>query len=223
MRYRFDEQLQKLNNEMIVMGSMIERAIENAGVLLETRSLDMANVLKSGDDEIDRKEREIETLCLRLILMQQPVARDLRIISAALKMITDMERIADQASDIAEILTMPVKGELIPFPPHLQQMAAETAKMVHKAIDAYVARDQALAKIVMQDDDIVDDLFDEVKREIIDLIESSCRTGIGIDGLQLLDMLMIAKYFERCADHAVNIAEWVEYAVTGYYKGELMQ
>ena len=141
MRNRFDEQLQQLNSEMITMGSMIERAIENAGVLLETRNLEAARVLRDGDGEIDRKERDIETLCLRLLLMQQPVARDLRVISAALKMITDMERIADQASDIAEILTMPLEGELIPFPSDLQEMAKETARMVHKAIDAYVTRD----------------------------------------------------------------------------------
>lgn len=223
MRARFDEQLQKLNNEMIVMGSMIERAIENAGTLLETRNLETARKLREGDNEIDRKEREIETLCLRLILMQQPVARDLRIISAALKMITDMERIADQASDIAEILTMPVHGALLPFPPHLQQMAAETARMVHKAIDAYVARDQALAQVVMKDDDIVDELFMQVKQDIIDLIHKASHSGDPVDVMQLLDMLMIAKYFERCADHAVNIAEWVEYAVTGMYKGERLQ
>lgn len=223
MRYRFDEQLQQLNNEMIVMGSMIERAIENAGVLLGTRNQEMARVLKEGDNEVDRKEREIETLCLRLILMQQPVARDLRIISAALKMITDMERIADQASDIAEILTMPVHGELIPFPPHLPKMAEETARMVHKAVDAYVRRDLDLAREVMGDDDRVDALFVQVKQEIISLLDRASQTDVPVDGMQLLDMLMIAKYFERSADHAVNIAEWVEYAVTGFYKGERLQ
>ncbi|MDI9520170.1 MAG: phosphate signaling complex protein PhoU [Bacillota bacterium] len=222
MRLHFDEQLNTLNNEMILMGSMIERAIENAGTLLETRNLELANVLKNGDVEIDRKEREIETMCLRLILMQQPVARDLRVISAALKMITDMERIADQASDIAEILSMPYEGELIPYPPHLKQMAAETARMVHRAIDAYVTRDLDLARKVMNDDDVVDDLFTQVKNDIISIIESGEKKG-ELDGMQLLDMLMIAKYFERSADHAVNIAEWVEFAVTGRYKGELMQ
>lgn len=222
MRLHFDEQLNTLNNEMILMGSMIERAIENAGTLLETRNLELASVLKNGDVEIDRKEREIETMCLRLILMQQPVARDLRVISAALKMITDMERIADQASDIAEILSMPYEGELIPYPPHLKQMAAETARMVHRAIDAYVTRDLDLARKVMNDDDVVDDLFTQVKNDIISIIESGEKKG-ELDGMQLLDMLMIAKYFERSADHAVNIAEWVEFAVTGRYKGELMQ
>ena len=220
MRSKFDEQLHKLNMEMITMGSMIERAIENAGVILETRNLEAARILKDGDTEIDRKEREIETLCLRLILMQQPVARDLRVISAALKMITDMERIGDQASDIAEIITMPLDGELLPLPEHLPLMAVETAKMVHKAIDAYVALDLILARSVMEDDDIVDGLFDEVKKDLMGQINSCCRLGITPNSMQLLDMLMIAKYFERSADHAVNIAEWVEFAVTGEYKGE---
>jgi phosphate transport system protein len=187
---------------------------------LSTRDLDAARLLRDGDNEIDRKEREIETLCLRLILMQQPVARDLRLISAALKMITDMERIADQASDIAEIITMPVEGELLPLPAHLPQMAAETARMVHRAIDAYVTRDLTLARQVMQDDDIVDELFTQVKEDLMELINSCCAAGLTPYGMQLLDMLMIAKYFERSADHAVNIAEWVEFAVTGEYKGD---
>lgn len=220
MRLRFDEQLQRLNYEMILMGSLIERAIETAGELIETRDLEKAHKLKEGDSEIDRKEREIETMCLRLILMQQPVASDLRIISAALKMITDMERIADQASDIAEILTMPHEGEQLPFPPHMQQMATATAKMVREAIDAYVARDHVLARKVMADDDVVDELFDKVKLDILEMLNQACLVGSTVDGVQLLDMLMIAKYFERSADHAVNIAEWVEYALTGRYKGE---
>ena len=223
MRLRFDEKLQKLNSEIIMMGSMIERAIECAGDLLSTRNLEAARILKEGDAEIDRKERDIETLCLRLILMQQPVARDLRLISAALKMITDMERIADQASDIGEIMSMPLDGPPLPFPPHLKQMAQETARMVHKAIDAYVARDKQLALDVMKDDDIVDDLFYQVKLDIMDMMRKVACNGADHDGMQLLDMLMIAKYFERSADHAVNIAEWVEYAVSGVYKGERLQ
>ena len=220
MRSKFDEQLHKLNMEMITMGSMIERAIESAGELLLTRDQEIACELIGKDSEVDRKEREIETLCLRLILMQQPVARDLRVISAALKMITDMERIGDQAADISEILTMPLDGELLPLPEHLPLMAVETAKMVHKAIDAYVALDLILARSVMEDDDIVDGLFDEVKKDLMGQINSCCRLGINPNSMQLLDMLMIAKYFERSADHAVNIAEWVEYAVTGEYKGD---
>ncbi|HSK68057.1 MAG TPA: phosphate signaling complex protein PhoU [Candidatus Limnocylindria bacterium] len=220
MRTRFEEQMLKLNTEMIAMGSMIERAIESAGALLMTRDKEAAAALRDGDDEVDRKEREIETLCLRIILMQQPVARDLRIISAALKMITDMERIADQASDIAEILTMPVEGALMPMPGHLPAMAEETARMVHRAVDAYVARDVELARQVKKDDDIVDDLFDQVKADLMEQFNSFTKLGITPSGMQLLDMLMIAKYFERSADHAVNIAEWVEFAVTGVYKGD---
>jgi phosphate transport system protein len=220
MRTRFDEQMHKLNNEMILMGSMIERAIESAGALITTRDQEKAAALRDGDDEVDRKEREIETLCLRMILMQQPVARDLRVISAALKMITDMERIADQASDIAEIITMPVQGEAIPMPGHLPAMAEETARMVHRAVDAYVNRDAVLARQVKKDDDVVDDLFDQVKRDLMEQFNSFRALGVMPDGMQLLDMLMIAKYFERSADHAVNIAEWVEFAVTGLYKGD---
>ncbi len=220
MRTRFEEQLQKLNTEMITMGSMIERAIQTAGELLVSRDQEIARSLIQGEAEIDRKEREIETLCLRLILMQQPVAKDLRVISAALKMITDMERIADQAGDIAEVLTMPVEGVRLPLPEHLQQMAAETSYMVRRAIDAYVARDLALAHEVIAYDDIVDGLFTRVKQELMGLLNSFCSMGLSPDGMQLLDMLMIAKYFERSADHAVNIAEWVEFAVTGSFKGE---
>jgi len=220
MRSKFDEQLHKLNTEMITMGSMIEWAIETAGDLILTRDLEIARELIQKDDDVGRKEREIESLCLRMILMQQPVARDLRIISAALKMITDMERIGDQAADISEILTMPIDGELLPLPEHLQPMAAETSKMVHKAIDAYVARDLKLAREVMADDDIVDILFTQVKEDLMGQINTCCSLGMNLNGMQLLDMLMIAKYFERSADHAVNIAEWVEFAVTGEYKGE---
>jgi len=135
-------------------------------------------------------------------------------------MITDMERIGDQAADISEILTMPLVGDPLPLPAHLGLMAEETAKMVHKAIDAYVALDLWLARCVMADDDIVDGLFDQVKKELMDQINASCQLGRIPSGMQLLDMLMIAKYFERSADHAVNIAEWVEFAVTGLYKGD---
>jgi phosphate transport system protein len=223
MRKRFDEQLLELNKEMITMGSLIEQAIENASQVVSSRNVEAARIVIRGDMEIDRKERDIESRCLRLLLMQQPVASDLRLISAALKMITDMERIGDQAADIAEIITMPVKGELMPFPKHLQQMATETARMVHQAIDAYVTRDAALAREVIESDDVVDQLFDEVKEELLKIMNTYIKTGKHANGMQLLDMLMIAKYYERSADHATNIAEWVEYAVTGHLKGELLQ
>ena len=215
MRIHFDEQLNTLNREMITMGSMIERAIEDVCDVLRSNDLEKAAVIVKGDDEVDRKERDIESLCLRLLLLQQPVARDLRVISAALKMITDMERIGDQASDIAEIITMPVEGELLEKPEHLQLMGEAAATMVHRAVDAYVSRDVALADEVIESDDIVDRLFDQVKLDLMKDIKAHSQFG-----MQLLDTLMIAKYFERIADHAVNIAEWVQYAVTGYYKGE---
>ena len=223
MRTRFFDQLQELGRELILMGSMIERAFLQAEDLLDSRDAALARTLIEGDVQVDRKEREIEALCLRIIVMQQPVARDLRQITAALKMITDMERIGDQAADIAEILTMPVSGALLPFPPHLKQMAQETGRMLNRAIDAYVRRDLQLALQVMADDDIVDALFVQVKQEIISLLHQARSQGLEADGMQLLDMLMIAKYFERSADHAVNIAEWVEYALTGQYKGEALQ
>lgn len=222
MRKRFNEQLQELNKEMITMGSLIEQAIENVRVLLSSRNVEAARVIMRGDNDIDRKEREIESMCLRMLLMQQPVASDLRLISAALKMITDMERIGDQAADIAEILSMPTKGDDLPIPHHLNQMASETAAMVHKAVDAYVSRDAALAHQVVEQDDVVDHLFDEVKGELLEIMSTHSKIIKHEGGSQLLDMLMIAKYFERSADHATNIAEWVEYAVTGQYKGETL-
>ena len=193
MRRRFDEQLLELNQEMIAMGSRIEQAIENAGELMASRDVAAARIIIQGDQEIDRMEREIEGRCLRLLLMQQPVASDLRLISSALKMITDMERIGDQSSDIAEIITMPVEGNLLPFPSQLQQMSRETANMVRRAVDAYVTRDIELARAVVASDDVVDNLFDEVKRELIKLMNDQCNAQRHADGMQLLDMLMIAK------------------------------
>jgi phosphate transport system protein len=218
MRLHFDEQLHLLNEEMIRMGSMIERAIENAGQVLETRDQEACRAIMAYDNEIDRQERDIETMCLRLILMQQPVARDLRLISAALKMITDMERIGDHASDIAEILTMPCTEPLVPMPPMLKSMSVEASKMVRRAIDAFVRRDVSLAHEVIRSDDIVDDLFMQVRNELIVMIRDHPESST-----HLVDALMFAKYFERIGDHAVNIAEWVEYAVTGVYKGDKLQ
>ncbi|NLJ65177.1 MAG: phosphate signaling complex protein PhoU [Christensenellaceae bacterium] len=217
MRTYFDDQLNQLNREMIQMGSMIEQAIERVCDVLRTHDVEAAKAIVRGDSEIDRKERDIEALCLRLILMQQPVASDLRMVSSALKMITDMERIGDQASDIAEIVSMPIEGEIVEKPAHLLTMGESAAQMVHKAVDAYVSRDVLLAQEVIESDDIVDDLFVQVKEEIQEQIRTS-----DDPGMQLLDTLMIAKYFERIADHAVNIAEWVEYAVSGIYKGEAL-
>lgn len=218
MRSRFDEQLERLGQELIEMGAMVENAIEKACDALLRQDIDLAKTIMSSDPVVDRKERDIESLCLRLLLMQQPVARDLRLVSSALKMITDMERIGDQAADISEIVTMLGQAPLIKRPDHIREMASATIGMVHKALDAYVSRDLDMAREVIDSDDIVDDLFITVKNELIELLAKDSSVG-----WQALDLLMIAKYFERIGDHAVNIAEWVEFASTGLYKGEQLQ
>ena len=164
---------------------------------------------------MDRQERDIESLCLRMLLMQQPVARDLRLVSSALKMITDMERIGDQAADIAEIVLMLGESSAVQPPEHIAAMAEEARAMVHSAIDAYVQRDVKLAEKVIDQDDAVDGLFLSVKDELVEQLRREPASALAA-----LDMLMIAKYFERIGDHATNIAEWVQYAVTGLYKGE---
>ena len=216
MRKHFDEQIARLGEEMIAMGAMVERTIEDACEALRLGDVVRARRIMEGDREVDRKEREIEALCLHLLLQQQPVARDLRQISSALKMITDMERIGDQAADISEIVT--VMDLTQPRPEHFSAMAHAAVDMVHRAIDAYVRQDVALARQVMDSDDVVDKLFDQVKGDLAALLrENAERSG------SVLDMLMIAKYFERIGDHAVNIAEWVAYSVTGLYKGEELQ
>ena len=197
------------------MGSLIEDMIDKACQVIVSRDVEMARANMASDVQVDRKERDIETLCLRLILMQQPVARDLRLVSSALKMITDMERIGDQASDICEIISMPVKGQLYVYPEQLQKMGEAAGRMVRQATDAFVKRDVDMAHAVIDSDDIVDGFFAEVKQELLHTMKKRSEYG-----MQLLDALMIAKYLERIGDHAVNIAEWVEYAVTGQYKGE---
>ena len=216
MRRRFDEQIDLLNQGMIEMGALVEKTIEDACEAMGTGNLPLARAIMAGDAQVDRKEREIESLCLHLLLQQQPVARDLRQISSALKMITDMERIGDQAADISEIVT--VMDLSHPRPGHFRPMARAAIDMVHRAIDAYVHQDVALAQQVMASDDIVDGLFMNVKTELAELLAQSPDRS-----QEALDLLMIAKYFERIGDHAVNIAEWVVYSVTGLYKGEELQ
>lgn len=214
MRNRFERQLLELNNELIQMGSMIEHAIEMGISALVRQDVEKAKKAIAYDEEIDEQEKTVESLCMKLLLQQQPVAKDLRLISAALKMITDMERIGDQAADIADI----VKVTSLDVPDasiRLKDMAKATASMVTKCIDAYVKQDLNLAREVIDSDDIVDDLFDEVKDEIL----QGMRKGITTD-VQSLDYLMIAKYYERIGDHATNIAEWVVYSINGHHKGE---
>ena len=214
MRTRFDEQLSKLNTELIEMGALCEEVIALAVDALTRADAGLAKTVAPVDEKIDQKERDIEALCLKLLLQQQPVARDLRQISAALKMITDMERIGDQAKDIAELIRFlpprPIEqGEL------LRKMARAVIKMVTESVDAFVKHDIMIAKAAIADDDTVDAYFDSVKDELIARIAKNPQ-----DGAFALDLLMIAKYFERIGDHAVNIAEWVMFSVTGVHKEE---
>jgi phosphate transport system protein len=210
MRSTFDSQLQMLNNMLIEMGAQTEAAIAQSITALKKQDVRLAKKAIAADAEVDQKEKDIEALCLKLLLQQQPVAKDLRLISAALKMITDMERIGDQAADIAEI-SICLSGEpYIKKLEHIPQMAVAAAKMVTESIDAFVKKDLVLAHEVIAYDDVVDDLFDTIKNDLIDLISTDSKNG-G----QAIDLIMIAKYLERIGDHAVNIAEWVVFSITG--------
>jgi phosphate transport system protein len=213
MRSRYDEQLSILNEALIEMGAMIESAINRAVKALEEQDVEAANQVIDSDWEIDEKEREIESLCLKLILIEQPVASDLRQVSAALKMITDMERVGDHAADISE-LNVYLKGrEPLMKWTHMREMADTATGMLTGAIDAYVKRDQTLAETVIDRDDVVDDLIDAVRSDHIRLIRED-----ATNGEQAIDLLQIAKYLERIGDHAVNIAEWVIFSITGIHK-----
>ena len=214
MRNRLDQQLAQLNRELIEMGALCEEVIAMACRAVLEGDVPMAKKVAPLDSEIDQKERDIESLCLKLLLQQQPVARDLRQISAALKMITDMERIGDQAEDIAEIVEF-LKGRSVENGDMLEDMSRAVIKMVTESVDAYVKHDIILAEKVVSDDDTVDACFEKVKTALIDRIAQN-----PADGAYALDLLMIAKYFERIGDHAVNIAEWVMFSVTGVHKEE---
>lgn len=212
MRNRFDRQLEQLHVELIEMGGMCEDVIRKTSRILKTGEIQIAKEIRQEDHNIDEQERKIESLCLKLLLQQQPVAKDLRKISAALKMITDMERIGDQASDIAEIVettdfTVP-KDDI-----KIAQMAETTIAMVTESIDAYVKQDIELVREVIGRDDEVDELFVQVREEIAQSMITE-----QINAANSLDLLMIAKYFERIGDHATNIAEWVAFSITGMHK-----
>ncbi len=212
MRNKFDEQLELLNRELIEMGALCERSLEIIVEELLNGDLTHTEDVIQAETAIDQKERDIEQLCLKLLLQQQPVARDLRQISAALKMITDMERIGDQTQDIAEILSYGTQGAL--YHDHvLVQMAKATMQMVTGSVDAYVRKDVAMVEAVMQQDDEVDRLFLQEREELIAIIAADPQTGEIA-----LDQLMIAKYFERIGDHAVNIANWVHFSITGTHR-----
>lgn len=213
MRNRFDMQLESLNGQLIDMGNLCKKAIANAATALKNGDLELAKLIIKEDEEIDQMEKEIENLALKLLLQQQPVARDLRQISAALKMITDMERIGDQTADIAEIIISAGMSEAQNFET-ISQMAEATSKMVEDSVVAYVNKDLRLARKVMKADDEVDRLFDEVKSQLVTVIAEKR----GIQGEKAIDIMMITKYLERIGDHATNIAEWVEFSITGVHK-----
>ena len=212
MRNRFDAQLLQLNRMLIHMGDLCGIAIENATKALQDGNIQMAYDVMTADAEIDQAERDIERLCLTLLLQQQPVARDLRQISAALKMITDMERIGDQASDIAEIIISAGMNETNAIP-EIDKMASAVSKMVHDRVASYVQRDLELAREVIEQDDAVDELFETVKKKLMRLISAGDE-----DGSTAIDLIMVSKYLERIGDHATNIAEWVEFSITGVHK-----
>ena len=212
MRNRFDSQLEQLNTELIKMGALCEEAISAAAKAFLDSDRSLVEKVHRADHEIDQAEHDIETLCIKLLLRQQPVATDLRVISSALKMISDMERIGDQAADIAEI-TRFLPSESSKSASHIGDMARATINMVTDSVESFVKKDLDLAHQVMVNDNKVDDLFLQVRGELVAGIQSQ-----GDKGAYWVDLLMIAKYLERIGDHAVNIAEWVEYSITGVHK-----
>ena len=213
MRELFEEQLLLLNQELTEMGSLCEEIISLATQALGSYTKELGEKVSKVGAKIDEEERTIETICMRLLLRQQPVARDLRAVSAALKMITDMERIGDQAEDIAEIISF-LHGHQAEDNDLLREMAKATIRMVTESVDAYVKCDTMLAEQIIAEDDTVDGYFTQVKERLIGKIAQD-----PADGEYALDLLMIAKYFERIGDHATNIAEWVIFSVTGVHKG----
>lgn len=214
MRIKFEEQLEKLHVEMIKMGSLCEEAITTAASALTESDESIIEKASSIEYEIDEQERKIETLCMKLILQQQPVARDLRVISSALKMISDMERIGDQALDITQ-MTKYIVGHSNKGESDLQKMSLETSKMVTDSIDSFVRSDLALAQKVINYDDVIDKWFNKIKQELIALIAED-----NTQGEYYIDLIMVAKYLERIGDHATNIAEWVEYSITGVHQSQ---
>ena len=213
MRNTFEHKLGKLNNDLIRMGGMIEEAIASAITALRDNNNELAQSVVDNDIRVDDAEKSIESQCLSIILREQPVARDLRKVSAALKMVTDMERIADNAADIAEISLIADVSAIMHIVKEIQVMSEKVIHMVSGAVDAFVRTDITLAKTIIEDDDEVDELFISIRNKIVDLIKSeSCSGEVAVDAL------MIVKYLERIADHAVNVCEWVECFETGEYK-----
>ncbi len=209
MATRFERQLEELHVQMITMGSLCEKVITLSAKTIEGE--DCVKEVFDTDKEIDAKEREIETLCMRLLLHQQPVAGDLREISAALRMISDMERIGDQAADIADLSRF-IDKNCAQIPDEIKKMVEQTVHMVTESVDSFVKSDINLCRKVISDDDKVDEAFNKIKEELASLIYNNMDVKVG------LDLLMAAKYMERIGDHAVNIAEWVEYSITGVHR-----
>ena len=214
MRITYEHELEELNKCLRDMAMMVEKAIEQTFVAFEDQNYTMAEDVIKGDRNVNDMERAIESRCLSLILRQQPVARDLRQISAALKMITDMERIGDHAADISEMTILMAGTPYIRNIEHLQTMAKEAMVMLVKSIEAYVEKDLEKAEKVIESDDVIDDLFDQIKAELIDAIHQN-----PDNGEQAADLLMVSKYLERIGDHATNIAEWVIFSITGKHPG----
>ena len=213
MRNRFDRQLLRLNQEMIDMGSLCEEMITAAAKIVATRDKELMDDIVTMEEEINQKERDIERICMKLLMQQQPVASDLRVISAAMKMVSDMERIGDQSADIAEIITtahISASGDTF----NISDMAQAAIKMVTESIDAFVKKDIDIARSVIEYDDVVDGYFDKIKSMLIEKFSKP-----ETDGEYALDLLMITKYYERIADHAVNIAGWVLFSITGLMEG----
>lgn len=208
MRDKYQEDLEKLNANILKMGKMIEIAIESTVIALMGRDIQAASTVSENDEAIDNMEREIEGLCMKLLLQQQPVATDLRVITAALKMVTDMERIGDHASDIAE-LVLQIPDCKYNKMDTITEISTQIINMIHKSIESFINRNYDMAQVVIAQDDIVDNLYHEIKTDLIQKIKKTD------DGEQILDYLLIARYFERIGDHATNIAKWVVFAITG--------
>ena len=210
MREYFDIELANLNNQLIGMGTLVEGAIKNAVEIIANNSSELLEKAREQEELINTSERKIQNHCIRLLLHQAPVAHDLREVSSALKMITDLERIGDQAIDIAEVSQYIKSRNNVINVTHIDEMAAQASKMVTLAIDAFVKKDVELAKKVSKNDDVIDELFDKVKKETVEIIQRDKALGE-----EAIDLMMIAKYLERIGDHAVNIAEWVAFSITG--------
>ena len=210
MRAKFEEQLARLNAMLIEMGGLIEASIAASVEALQNQDIELARKTITLDCDIDQMERDIDSLCMKLLLQQQPVARDLRLVSSAMKMSSDMERIGDHAEDIAELTIAMAGTPYIKKLEHIPQMAEATIRMVTQSVDAFVRKDLALAKSVIDYDDMVDNLFTAIKYDLIDMIHQD-----SANGSQAMDLYMVAKYFERIGDHAASIAKWVVYSITG--------